>query len=41
MERDEWPTSKLMPHADIDANADEKITLEEITSYFRKRFGGN
>jgi hypothetical protein len=40
MELDEWPKSNLMPPADIDANRDEKITKDEVASFFQRKFGG-
>jgi hypothetical protein len=39
MERDEWPPSNLTPPAQIDANGDGTITVEEVATYFHKRFG--
>ncbi len=37
LERDEWPTTKLMPYEEIDENHDEKITPDELLDYFRKK----
>jgi hypothetical protein len=38
LERSEWPESKLLPHEEIDANRDGKVTREEYSSFYREKF---